>query len=203
MAPEDDAPAACLPTEPPADPLDAAQRVGAELEARGIPYAVGGALAYGLWGIPRATVDVDLNVFVTDDRLGEVCAALTALGIEADAEAARHASERQGLYVVRYGMFRVDLFTPSVDFSWEAARTRVRKTIDGRPTWFLSAEALAVFKLLFFRGKDVVDLERLVAVQGDRLDASYVRCHIARMMGEDDERVTRWDELVARHRPSR
>jgi hypothetical protein len=61
----------------------------------------------------------------------------------------------------------------------------------------LSAEALAVFKLLFFRPKDIADLQRLIGVRGAALDVRYVRAHIAAMMGEDDERVARWDALVA------
>ncbi|MFZ5476733.1 MAG: hypothetical protein ACOZNI_08160 [Myxococcota bacterium] len=44
--------------------------------------------------------------------------------------------------------------------------------------------------------KDIVDLERLVAVQGAKLDAGYVRRWMVEMMGEQDERVTRWDQLV-------
>lgn len=55
-----------------------------------------------------------------------------------------------------------------------------------------------MFKLLFFRGKDIVDLERLVAVRGDRLDREYVRRWLVEMMGDDDDRVRRWDEIVAR-----
>ena len=43
-----------------------------------------------------------------------------------------------------------------------------------------------LFKLLFFRGKDIVDLERLVATQQDRLDHAYVRRWIVEMMGEED-----------------
>jgi hypothetical protein len=66
--------------------------------------------------------------------------------------------------------------------------------------WFLSAEALAVFKLLFFRGKDMVDLERLVAVRPE-LDRAYVRERIVEMMGEDDARTQRWDEIVRRFAP--
>jgi hypothetical protein len=34
----------------------------------------------------------------------------------------------------------------------------------------LSPEDLAVFKLLFFRAKDLLDLERLVAFLGDAFD---------------------------------
>ena len=65
---------------------------------------------------------------------------------------------------------------------------------EGVRLWFLSAEALAIFKLLFFRTKDIADLERLLAVSP--LDRAYVRRELVEMMSEDDVRVARWDELV-------
>ncbi len=69
----------------------------------------------------------------------------------------------------------------SIPFSDEAGQTRVRLVDpDGESVWFLSAEALAVFKLLFFRPKDLADLERLVAVQGRALDRAYVRALLAK-----------------------
>lgn len=182
---------------PPGDPLDAGLRLAAALAAHGVSYALGGALAYGLWGIPRATVDVDINVFVREESMDGLFAALRSLGIEVDADAARQDSANTGLIIARWADYRIDLFTPSIDFSWAAERTAVERSIDGRVARFLSAEAIAVFKLLFFRGKDVVDLERLVAVQGPGLDCDYVRRHIVEMMGEDDERVRRWDTIVA------
>ncbi|HUB08013.1 MAG TPA: hypothetical protein VMB50_13465 [Myxococcales bacterium] len=39
-------------------------------ERTSIPYALGGALALGVWGFPRATVDVDLDVFVEEPLAG-------------------------------------------------------------------------------------------------------------------------------------
>ncbi len=65
------------------------------------------------------------------------------------------------------------------------------------PIRVLSAEDLTVFKLLFFRGKDVVDVERLVAAQGNRLDRQYVRTWLVSCVGEGDERVRRWDTISA------
>lgn len=170
-------------------------------DARGISYALGGALAYGQYGIPRATNDVDVNVFVEPATFAVVFDALRALGIAVDDAAARDAADREGLIVLRFGDYRLDVFTPSIAFSWEAERTRVRHIVEGTEVWFLSAEALCVFKLLFFRGKDVVDLERLVAVHGAALDAAYVRARIAEMLGEDDARVATWDRLWHEHYP--
>lgn len=56
-----------------------------------------------------------------------------------------------------------------------------------------------MFKLLFFRPKDVLDLEKLVAVQGSDLDTAYVRRWMVEMMGEEDERVVAWDRIVREH----
>ena len=95
------------------------------------------------------------------------------------------------------GLVRVDVFTPSIEFSWEAERTRVRRRFGDQEVWVLSAESLSVFKMLSFVFKDLVELERLIATQRGKLDTGYVRRHLVEMVGEDDERVKKWDELVS------
>lgn len=153
------------------DALEMALPIAAELDRRGIPYAIGGALALGMWSDPRGTKDVDLNVFVTD-----------------------------GMFIgtLPNGM-RLDVFTPSIDFSWEAERTRVRLPSRAQDAAFLSAEAIAIFKLLFFRLRDRGDLQVLVGAW-PALDRAYVRRNLVEMFGEDDERVRFWDETVASQR---
>ncbi len=63
--------------------------------------------------------------------------------------------------------------------------------------WVHSAEVLAVFKMLFFRPKDLVDVERMLTVQGERFDRAFVRDALVDMLGED-ERISKWDELCER-----
>lgn len=127
---------------------------------------------------------------------------LADFGIDLDVSTAVAHAYRDGMFVGSWGGMKIDVFVPSIPFSREAERTRIRVTSsDGWTGWFLSAEGLTIFKLLFFRGKDLVDLERLVAVRGDALDHAYIRDWIIQMMGEDDVRVARWDELVARFAP--
>ena len=176
---------------------EAARAIADALGGAGIPYAIGGALALAIAGVPRGTADVDVNVFVDDTALPPVLGVLHGLGIAFDdAQAIDHA-RRDGMFVGRWDGMRIDVFLPSIPFSREAERTRVRVSADGWSGWFLSAEALTVFKLLFFRGKDMVDLERLVAVRPD-LDRAAVRSAIVEMMGDDDPRVRRWDDLCQR-----
>ena len=86
---------------------------------------------------------------------------------------------------------------PSVPFYDEALRRRVRTRIVGRETWVLSPESLAVFKMLFYRPKDVADVGRLMEIQGERFDAAFVGRWLVTMLGADDERVATWDRMVA------
>lgn len=176
---------------------EAAQRIASALETAGLSYAIGGALALAIAGVPRGTADVDVNVFVPESRVPDAIAVLASLGVDIPATAPEEARHR-GMFVGRWNGMRIDVFLPSIPFSAEAERTRIRVTDDtGWSGWFLSAEALSVFKLLFFRGKDMVDLERLVAVRPE-LDAAYVRRFLVEMMGEDDARTRRWDDITAR-----
>jgi hypothetical protein len=183
---------------PPSDAAEAGTRLAEACERAGVPYALGGALALGVHGVPRGTLDVDVNVFVRDDELPPVFSLLAELGVDLDPAAALARVARDGMFVGRWNGIRIDVFLPSIPFSEEAGRTRVRVTDDaGAAYWFLSAEAITVFKLLFFRPKDIVDLQRLVAVSA-ALDHAYVRRWIVEMMGNDDPRVRTWDDLVER-----
>lgn len=180
---------------------EAAQRIADALEYANLPYAIGGALALAVAGVPRGTADVDVNVFVAAPQVPETIRTLKSLGVEIDDAAAVARAEGEGMFVGRWDGMRIDVFLPSIPFSREAELTRIRVTdATGWSGWFLAAEAVVVFKLLFFRGKDLVDIERLVAVRPE-LDRAYVRRWIAEMMGEDDERVRKWDEMVRAFAP--
>jgi len=184
-----------------ADALTLAVELGRVLEAAQLPYAIGGALALGVHGVSRSTQDVDLNVFARADQLDALLAVLQANGVQLDAAKARAEGLTDGVFFCWAGATRIDVFLPSIDLSWEALRTRVSIAVQGRATWFLSAELLSCFKLLFFRPKDLMDLERLVAT-APSLDAARVRSLIVEAMGEDDERVRAWDDIVRRFKPS-
>jgi hypothetical protein len=173
-----------------------ARAIADALEAAGLPYAVGGALALAVWGFPRATNDVDVDVFVGPENVGRVLDVLASAGCEVDrADAVARAASRGDFAVRAHGM-RVDVFLPSIPL-YDSARGRLRQApLEGRPAWFLAPEDLAVFKLLFFRTKDVLDVERLVAFVGRDFDRGYVRRWLAQLVGEEDERVRRWDDLV-------
>jgi hypothetical protein len=174
----------------------AARRLADAFEDAGVPYAIGGALALGAWGFPRATSDVDVDVFVPVEHLNPVLDLLVEIGCEVDrAECMRRAAER-GDFRVRLEGLRVDCFVPSIPL-YDAAARRIRQApLEGGPAWYLSPEDLATFKMLFFRTKDLLDVERLVAISAGAFDAGYVRKWLVDLVGENDDRVRRWDRLV-------
>lgn len=178
------------------DPLSIALALAEALESAGIDYAIGGALAYGVWADPRGTLDVDLNVFVSHEQFPRALEVLERAGVSVNRSEALRADERGDVIVGWYGPVRIDLFTPSVPFAWEAARTARSVAGPVGSARFLSPEAIAVFKMLFFRPKDRLDVERLIKVQGDALDVGYVRRWLVEMMGEDDERVAALDAML-------
>lgn len=177
---------------------EVARRIADVLEESGVDYAIGGAIAYDYWGDPRGTSDVDVNIFVPESEAERLFPILRRAGLTFDDSQARKRVAERGDFVCRTaeGM-RVDVFLPSIPFYAEAQKRRVRvPDLRGRPAWVLSAEVIAVFKLLFYRSKDVGDLEHIVAHQGSKLDAAFVRSAVVDVVGEDDHRVRRWDEMV-------
>ena len=60
---------------------DKVEAIHRALSQAKIPHAFGGALALAYYTEPRATIDIDINVFVTPSEGGAVQAALAPLGV--------------------------------------------------------------------------------------------------------------------------
>ncbi len=69
-------------------------------------------LAY--WGVPRATKDLDLNVFREGHGPGPVFEALEAAGYEVQRSEALARGRERGDFVARWGDMRVDVFVASM-----------------------------------------------------------------------------------------
>jgi hypothetical protein len=167
------------------------------LEASGETYAFGGAIALAAWSEPRATADVDVILWIEPEAIDRAIDVIVSAGVEVDRNAARAGAQNRGMFAGRIGATRVDVFVPSIPFYDEAAKRRIRTTIGAHETWVHSAEVLTVFKLLFFRPKDLIDVERMLVVRGPSFDRGFVRSALADMLGEDP-RIVKWDEICAR-----
>lgn len=181
----------------PLTPTDVAKKLAAALESRGQDYALGGAIALSFWGSPRGTIYVDLTLCLPVSRSLECVQLLADIGCEVEMAAALTLLREHGFCRAEFGGLRVDVFLSSIPFYEEARRRRSRKPIDGQDVWIWDAETLAVFKMMFFRLKDLADLEQILRSRGSQLDRSWIRQHLEALYGRRDPRLARWDELVA------
>lgn len=165
------------------------------LHTAGIPHALGGALALAYYATPRATIDIDLNVFVPAERWREVIETLTPLGI-ATADLDTIALERDGQCRLWWGDNAVDLFF-AYDPLHEAMRKEARRVPFGGVTLpILAPEHLAICKAMFDRRKDWLDIEQMW-IAADELDLAEVERWLKRMVGKQDPRLERLAELRA------
>jgi len=181
---------------PPAPVLSAAAKIAEALERAGFDYAIGGALALAHWGVPRATVDIDIGVSAEPLQLPHLFEVLKDAGCELDVQRAAEAAAR-GDFGCRSEGVRVDVFLPVLPLARQVLERRVRVPFGDREAWIVSAEDAALLKLLFGRTKDYADLERLFAVQGPRLDFGYIDRWVAALFSIGDARQRRYEELKA------
>ena len=166
------------------------------LESVPLPCAVGGAIALAYYAVPRATVDIDVNIFVAADQFDAVLGALAPFGIEADAKQ-RATVERDGQVRLFWDRTPVDLFFAYDRFHFHAA-TRTRRVPFADTTIpILAAEDLLVCKVLFDRGRDWLDVDQILLLTAATLDLDDVRSWLTHIMGANDARYERFEVAVA------
>jgi hypothetical protein len=163
------------------------------LREAGIAHAFGGALALAYYAEPRATIDIDVNVFLAPAEYPAVKEALGALGVEGEVDQGR--VEREGQCRLHWGSAPIDLFF-AYDALHEAMRGAIRREPFGEASIpVLAPEHLLVCKAVFDRPKDWLDIEQMVLCVED-LDTGEIRAWLDRILDAGDPRRGRFEGLV-------
>lgn len=147
-----------------------------------IPHAFGGAIALAYCtGEPRATIDLDLNVFID---AGQWQSAVDVLPPKVQVTADnRRELDQTGQTRCWWDRTPIDLFLNTHPFH-EIAASRVRHVpFAGQSIPVLDCTSLAVFKAFFNRTKDWADLEAMA--EADQLDVDTVRAFLKDLLGDD------------------
>jgi predicted nucleotidyltransferase len=147
----------------------------------GIPYVVMGGMAVRVYGIPRATYDIDFTVGVPRDRLAKLYEAIRALGYTVPEQyetgwvdvVAGMSLVKARLYLTEIGI-DVDLFLAESAFQEEVLKRRRLVQLETARVWFISPEDLILLKLLASRPRDRGDIADILFTQG-QLDTEYMR----------------------------
>jgi len=161
-----------------------------------IPHAIGGAIAVDYYRVPRATIDIDLNIFLPSAD-GERAINVLAAEFEiADRVSllAEITDRDQGK--TDWGETRIDLFFLASKFN-ESMASRVREVPYADATIpILSAEDIVVIKAVFDRTQDWADIEAVCSLGAAELDVGYMKHWLEEILGQDDPRIARLVGLV-------
>jgi hypothetical protein len=180
--------------------LTLAERVvalDASLDRASIPHAFGGALALAFHvGEPRATRDIDINVFVAPELASAVFGALPEGMRATDADV--QAVEQDGQVRIFWDDTPVDLFFSTHPFHTTASLHVERVPFSETTIPVLGATELLVFKAFFNRTRDWADIETMIDARTPDVHAALG--WLVDLVGADDPRIVRLRGLLA-HRP--
>jgi hypothetical protein len=165
------------------------------LARRHIPHAFGGAIALAYFTLdPRATSDIDVNVFLP---AADAAKALRALPPEvAQPEGTAEVIARDGQIRLWWDETPIDLFFDTVPVHHDAALHRTSVDFGRTQIPILGPVELTVFKAMFDRTRDWADIEAMLAAE--QLDLDAVRETLQTMLAADDHRFARLDEALRR-----
>lgn len=159
------------------------RKIGAALEACGIPYLITGGLAVTVWGRPRFTAGIDIVIEILPEKTDALVRSLQALGGDlavdppAVAEAVRSRSEFNVIDTT--SGLKLDFWILRDDaFDRERMRRRVQRVVGGQPLSFISPEDLILVKLLWHKEsgstRHLEDIESIVRIQ-ENLNRDYLQ----------------------------
>jgi hypothetical protein len=168
------------------------------LHAADVRHAFGGALALAFHiEEPRATRDIDVNVFAPSAQARDVFAALPP---------AVNWSAKDVKQVAKAGQVRLfwddnplDLFFSTHAFHDQAAAEIIEVPFADTTIPVLGATELAVFKAFFNRTKDWADVEAMVDV--GTVDVHRALGWLLDLLGPDDARLLRFRAVLERDPP--
>lgn len=158
-----------------------------------IPHAFGGAIALAYWTLdPRATNDIDLNIFVPATDCEVVLHALPEAVTQPPGTA--ETIRRDGQIRLFWDETPLDLFFDYVPLHSEAARNRRTVPFADTRIPVLGPTELAVFKVMFDRTRDWADIEAMLGA--GTLDLAHVRDALSEMLGADDPRFAQLEHAA-------
>jgi len=157
-----------------------------------------GGIAVQFWGEPRATLDVDVCVIVSNEE--ERCLALDLLKDfhPRISDAAVFAEQSRVVLLVASNGCNVDVSYSGAWLDEEAFERAVSvEILPGRRIPICSAEDLVVYKAVAGRAKDVMDIRGIVRSQSRKMDATRVRRLLTEYsnLTDDDEPLKVFEQL--------
>lgn len=151
------------------------------LERAGVPYMLTGSLASSMYGVPRATNDIDFVIAPSPNQLRELLQFLKRLGLFVQDEQALSALQNGTMFnVIDFqNSWKVDFIIRQVrDFSLTEFARRTTHEVDGIRIAFASPEDVIIAKLEWAQTshseRQIDDAAGILRLQREKLDMPYI-----------------------------
>lgn len=166
--------------------------LAAILDQNEIPYMVIGGMANACWGEPRATIDIDVTVWVTEAARNDVITLLQKHFRSRTAEAEQFVQKTRVLPLMSDSGVPIDIIFGLLPYEEEAINRAVIREIAGTPVRVCTAEDMILHKIISTREQDLKDARRIIQHQNGRLDLDYLEPRI-RDISDGIERPEIWN----------
>lgn len=165
------------------------------LDNNGLPYMTIGGIAGLLWGVPRATFDVDVTIWASG-RDGEIALRLSK-AFESRAPDPAGFVRDTGVLPIKVGDIPADIVFGRFPYEEAAMRRAARMVIGGQEVRVCTPEDLILHKIISERPKDLEDVRALARLRGRKLDRSYLDPRV-RGLAADLARPEIWEAYNSR-----
>lgn len=177
--------------------------VASVLDEHGVPYVVIGGLANAVWGEPRATLDIDVTVWVDEPEIAAVAEVLTSEFDVLVSHPVEFVKENRVLPLSSVSGVRIDVIFGLLPFERDAIRRGVVREVGDGPVRFCTAEDLILMKIVSDRERDRADAEGVALRRMAELDLAYLEPRVrelADLLGKPEiwGRWSAWKERAAR-----
>ena len=148
------------------------------LKKENVPYMIIGGLANAIWGHPRATLDIDLTIWILDDQIQKLLSILEERYVFMVEEPIAFISKTRVLPIKNNENLRIDIIFGVLPFEKDAIDRSVEVKIGDNSIKFCTAEDLILLKIISERSKDLEDVRNLLHYQKGNLDYTYLEPRI-------------------------
>jgi hypothetical protein len=149
-------------------------RLARTLSDNSLPYMIIGGMANAVWGEPRATLDVDATIWVSDDEIDSTVELLKKIFRPLVSDPSAFIQDTRVLPLESEENIRIDLVFGILPYERDAIDRAVAVEVGGFPVRFCAAEDLILHKIISDREMDIADARGVTLRQMERLDLTYL-----------------------------
>lgn len=148
-----------------------------------VKYAVIGAIAAGIYSIPRTTYDIDVIINIEKIKFIPFLEKLQDSEFDFNKEHLLKELTEGYLSEVYYKNIRIDIFLPVLPYFNQVIKRAITFNFYGNDLKFATAEDLIILKLISERESDIKDVERIKDIQ-ENLNISYIKDCLKKLIGD-------------------